>query len=184
MQDPFDEPERKLAAILAADVVGFSRMMGENESGTLAGLERARRLVIDPVVTSHRGRIFKVMGDGLLVDFPSSMLALRAAIVIQTRLPGHDPSAAPGSAIVLRIGIHQGDVLVHGDDLLGDGVNIAARLEALAPHGGICLSARVREDAIGKVALAFEDGGGAHVEEHCAARAGVLHPAWRTGAAV
>ncbi len=159
MLEPFDEPERKLAAIMAADVVGFSRMMGEDERGTLAGLARVRQLVFDPMVASHRGRIFKVMGDGLLTEFPSSMLALRAAIAIQTRLADHDAAASPGPTILLRIGIHQGDVLVHGEDLLGDGVNIAARLEPLAPHGGICISARVREDAIGKATLSFEDGG-------------------------
>ncbi len=154
---PF-ELDRKLAAILAADVVGFSRMMGADERGTLARLDAARREVIDPILTAHRGRIFKVMGDGLLVEFPSVVLALRAAVAVQTRLPDHN-DMAPGPRIVLRIGVHQGDVVVQGSDLLGDGVNIAARLEALAEPGGICISARVHEDAAGKIALAARDGG-------------------------
>lgn len=157
--EAFDATEHRLAAILAADVVGFSRMMGADEAGTLAALDRTRRLVVDPAVSAHRGRIFKVMGDGLLMEFPSSMLAVRAAVAIQGALPAHNVATAPGLPVVLRIGIHQGDVVVHGDDLLGNGVNIAARLEGLAPPGGICVSARVREDAVGKHALPFEDGG-------------------------
>ncbi len=154
----FAEPERKLAAIMAADVVGFSRMMGVDEAGTLARLDRARREVIDPAIAAGRGRIFKVMGDGLLVEFGSVVQAVRAALAIQAALA----AAAKGNeagGIVLRIGLHQGDVVVQGSDLLGDGVNVAARLERLAPPGGVCMSARVREDAAGKIALTVEDGG-------------------------
>ena len=159
MEDPFKEPDRKLAAILAADVVGFSRMMGADEGGTLTRLHAARQQVIDPIMEAHRGRIFKVLGDGLLVEFPSVVLALRAAVAVQTQLPEHTAGDAPDRRIVLRIGLHQGDVIVHGTDLLGDGVNIAARLEPLAPPGGICVSARVREDAAGKVPFRIDDGG-------------------------
>ena len=154
-----DEPDRKLAAILAADVVGFSRMMGADEDGTLGRLRAARAAVIDPVLAGYRGRIFKVVGDGLLVEFPSVVLALRAAVLVQTRLRTHNAGGHPDHAILLRIGVHQGDVVVQGTDLLGDGVNIAARLEGLAAPGGICISARVREDSIGKLALPMQDGG-------------------------
>ena len=155
----FEEPERKLAAILAADVVGFSRMMGLDEVGTLARLDSARRTVVDPVIAAHRGRIFKLMGDGMFVEFASVVQALRAALAIQHGLAGFARDTPRHERIVLRIGLHQGDVMVQGADLLGDGVNIAARLESLAPAGGICMSARVREDAAGKIALAVEDGG-------------------------
>ena len=144
----FTEPERKLAAILAADVVGFSRMMGADEVGALARLDLARRDVIDPVIALHRGRVFKTMGDGLLVEFGSVVQALRAAVAIQAGLLAHDPGAPDDQRIVLRIGVHQGDVLVQGSDLLGDGVNIAVRLETLAPAGGICMSARVPPSGI------------------------------------
>lgn len=155
-----DEPERKLAAILAADVVGFSRMVGSDETGTLARLGVARRDVIDPLLQAHRGRVFKVMGDGLLAEFPSVVLALRAAIAVQAGLREHSQEQRPGTPrIALRIGVHQGDVVVQGSDLLGEGVNIASRLERLAAPGGVCISARVLEDAAGKLALAVEDGG-------------------------
>ena len=151
--------ERKLAAILAADVVGFSRMMGADEEGTLRRLMAARRGTVDPVLEGHRGRIFKVMGDGLLVEFPSAVLALRAAMAMQAGMEEQNRALPREQRIVWRIGLHQGDVMVHGADLLGDGVNIAARLEPLAPPGGICISARVREDTIGRVAAEATDGG-------------------------
>jgi class 3 adenylate cyclase len=154
-----EEPDRKLAAILAADVVGFSRMLGTDETGTLARLAAAREDLVDPLLASHRGRIFKVMGDGLLVEFPSVVLALRAAIAVQLRMQTHNLALPPEERIVLRIGLHQGDVVVNDTDLLGDGVNVAVRLERLAEPGGICISARVREDVVGKIPLAIEDGG-------------------------
>ncbi len=157
MQD--DEPERKLAAILVADVVGFSRMLGEDESGTLAVMELARREVIRPSMELFRGRIFKEMGDGILAEFPSAVLALRAAISIQEKIPGLNTGRAPNKTIAFRIGVHQGEVLVQGEDLMGDGVNVAARLEPLALSGGICVSHRVREDAAGKLHLDFTDMG-------------------------
>jgi adenylate cyclase len=142
--------ERRLAAILAADVVGYSRMIAADEAGTLARLRGARRGVVDPPVAEFKGRVFKVMGDGLLAEFPSAVQALRCAIAIQQRL-------REGDGLQVRIGLHQGDVVAEGGDLLGDGVNVAARLEALAEPGGICISARVREDAAGKMPLDLED---------------------------
>jgi adenylate cyclase len=141
---------RRLAAILAADVVGYSRMVAADEPGTLARLRAARRDVVDPMMAEFKGRVFKVMGDGLLAEFPSAVQALRCAIAIQQRLRG-------GDGLQVRIGLHQGDVVAEGGDLLGDGVNVAARLEALAEPGGICISARVREDAVGKIPLDVED---------------------------
>jgi adenylate cyclase len=141
--------ERRLAAILAADVVGYSRLIGADEAGTLARLRTLRRAVVEPLVAENGGRIFKTTGDGLLAEFPSTVQALRCAIVVQERVRGGE--------LQLRIGVHQGDVVVEGDDLLGDGVNVAARLEGLAEPGGICISGRVREDALGKLSLEVED---------------------------
>ncbi len=142
--------ERRLAAILAADVVGYSRLLGADEAGTLDRLRALRRDVVDPLLAEHGGRVFKTTGDGLLAEFPSAVQALRCAIAIQDR-----PRDTGG--LQLRIGLHQGDVVVEGDDVLGDGVNIAARIEPLAEPGGIAMSARVREDAAGKIPLEVED---------------------------
>jgi len=150
MASSSDAGSRRLAAILAADVVGYSRMMAADEAGTLARLRAARRDVVDPLMAEFKGRVFKVMGDGLLAEFPSAVQALRCAIAIQHRL-------REGDGLQVRIGLHQGDVVAEGGDLLGDGVNVAARLEALAEPGGICISGRVREDAAGKMPLDVED---------------------------
>ena len=143
--------ERRLAAIMAADVVGYSRMVGTDEAGTLARLRALRAEVVDPSVQEHGGRVFKSTGDGLLAEFPSAVQALRCAIAVQERLRGS------GDALQLRIGLHSADVVVHDGDLLGDGVNVAARLEPLAEPGGICISGRVREDVVGKLSLEVED---------------------------
>jgi TolB-like protein/class 3 adenylate cyclase len=148
---------RRLAAILAADVVGFSRLVGEDETGTLAALKEIRKGIVNPVLAEHGGRIFKLMGDGLLAEFPSAVQALQAAISMQQRLHERNSEATSEKPIQVRVGIHQGDVVVEGTDLLGDGVNIAARLEALAEPGGICISGRVHEDAAGKIALDAQD---------------------------
>jgi TolB-like protein/class 3 adenylate cyclase/Flp pilus assembly protein TadD len=150
---------RRLAAILAADVVGYSKLIGEDEPGTLAALREKRKGIVNPVLAQHGGRIFKLMGDGLLAEFPSAVQALQAAIGMQKGLRELNAKVTCGKAIGVRIGIHQGDVVVEGRDLLGDGVNIAARLEALAEPGGICISARVHEDAAGKIALQAQDMG-------------------------
>jgi adenylate cyclase len=140
---------RRLAAILAADVVGYSRLIGADEAGTLSKLAALRREIFDPLMAENSGRVFKTTGDGLLAEFPSTVQALRCAIVVQERVRGGE--------LQLRIGVHQGDVVVEGGDLLGDGVNVAARLEGLAEPGGICISGRVREDAAGKLSLEVED---------------------------
>jgi adenylate cyclase len=150
---------RRLAAILAADVVGFSKLIGEDEAGTLAALREIRKCIINPVLAEHGGRIFKLMGDGMLAEFPSAVQALRAAMDMQNRLRQRNAEASSGRRIEVRIGVHQGDVVVEGADLLGDGVNIAARLEALAEPGGICISGRVHEDATGKIVLKAQDMG-------------------------
>jgi adenylate cyclase len=140
---------RRLAAILAADVVGYSRLIGADEAGTLSKLSALHREIIHPLVAENSGRVFKTIGDGLLAEFPSTVQALRCAIVVQERVRSGE--------LQLRIGVHQGDVVVEGNDLLGDGVNVAARLEGLAEPGGICISGRVREDAVGKLSLEVED---------------------------
>ena len=137
--------ERRLAAILAADVAGYSRLIGADEEGTLARLKAHRREVIDPKIGEHNGRIVKTTGDGLLVEFGSVIDALRCATEIQTGMAEHKTVSPSDRQIEFRIGIHQGDVVVEDGDIFGDGVNVAARLEALAEPGGICVSARVQE---------------------------------------
>jgi adenylate cyclase len=148
---------RRLAAILAADVAGYSRLIGADEEGTLARLKAIRVGLIEPSVARHNGRIVKTTGDGLLVEFASVVDALRSARDIQAQMPEREAPLPPDSRILIRIGIHQGDILVEDGDIFGDGVNIAARLEGLAEPGGICVSARVQEDVAGKLDLAFRD---------------------------
>ena len=150
---------RRLAAILAADVAGYSRLIGADESGTLERLRALRREVLDPKIAEHRGRLVKTTGDGLLVEFGSVVDALRCAVEVQREMAGRNAGVPPDSSIELRIGINVGDIVVEDGDIFGDGVNVAARLEGLAEPGGICVSARVREDAAGKLDLAFEDMG-------------------------
>ena len=142
--------ERRLAAILAADVAGYSRLIGDDEEGTLAALRAQRRELIDPAIANSRGRIVKTTGDGLLAEFQSVIDALRCAVEWQAEMP-------TDNRIAWRIGINVGDVVVEDGDIFGDGVNVAARLEALADPGGICVSARVQEDTAGRLDLAFED---------------------------
>jgi TolB-like protein len=155
-----ERTQRRLAAILAADVVGYSRLMGADEEGTLARLQALRRDLLDPKLDQHRGRIVKTTGDGLLVEFASTVDALRCAIEIQRSMTEHNAEVPPPRRIELRIGINVGDIMIDATgDIHGDGVNLAARLEPLAEPGGICVSARVREDALGKVGLEFEDDG-------------------------
>jgi adenylate cyclase len=148
---------RRLTAILAADVAGYSRLIGADEEGTLARLKAHRSELIDPRITEHRGRIVKTTGDGLLVEFASVVDALRCATEIQAAMAEQNATVPPDRRIEMRIGIHQGDIVVEDGDIFGDGVNIAARLEGLAERGGICVSARVQEDAAGKLDIAFED---------------------------
>jgi adenylate cyclase len=134
-------------------------MIGLDETRTLAKLRQIRHEIVNPVLAEHGGRIFKLMGDGLLADFPSAVQALRAAIAIQERMRARNEESSEGERVEVRIGVHQGDVVVEGRDLLGDGVNVAARLEALAEPGGICISGRVHEDATGRIALEAQDMG-------------------------
>jgi TolB-like protein/class 3 adenylate cyclase/Tfp pilus assembly protein PilF len=148
---------RRLAAILAADVAGYSRLMEADEEGTLERLKTLRREVIDPKIKEHYGRIVKTTGDGLLAEFGSTVDALRCASAVQAELAERNATAVPEDRIEWRIGIHQGDIVVEDGDIFGDGVNIAARLEGLAPPGGVCVSARVQEDVAGKIDLAFQD---------------------------
>ena len=148
---------RRLAAILAANVAGYSRLIGADEGGTLERLKALRRELFDPKIAEHRGRLVKTTGDGLLVEFGSVVDALRCAVEVQSEMTGHNTGVPPNKRIELRIGINVGDIVVEGGDIFGDGVNVAARLEGLAEPGGICVSARVQEDAAGKLDLAFED---------------------------
>jgi TolB-like protein/class 3 adenylate cyclase/Flp pilus assembly protein TadD len=149
---------RRLAAILAADVAGYSRLIGADEQGTLARLKAIRTELTDPAVAGHNGRIVKTTGDGLLAEFASTVDALLCAQEIQASLLKRNAEVPPHNRIQIRIGIHVGDIVVEEDgDIFGDGVNIAARLEGLAEPGGICLSARVQEDAAGKLDLVFRD---------------------------
>ncbi len=154
---PEEHTNRRLAAILAADVVGYSRMMGANEAGTLAALKHHRETIFDPAVTAHGGRVVKLMGDGTLVEFPSVVDAVTCALVIQRAVAAQPPPN--GKGIMLRIGVNLGDIIIDGDDIYGDGVNVAARLEPLAEPGGICVAGIVNESVGSRVDITFTDGG-------------------------
>jgi TolB-like protein/class 3 adenylate cyclase len=149
--------ERRLAAILAADVAGYSRLIEADEEGTLGRLKALRAELIDPKIAHHHGRIVKTTGDGVLVEFASVVDALRCAVEMQAALAESNAPTSPDRRIEFRIGINVGDIVVEDGDIFGDGVNVAARLEGLAEPGGICVSARVQEDAAGRLDLAFED---------------------------
>ncbi len=159
-----DPVTRKLAAIAAADVVGYSRLMEADEAGTLARLKSARSETIDPAVTTHGGRIVKTTGDGLLVEFASAVAAVEWALTVQTAMAAREPERAEDDRIALRIGINLGDVIIDGDDIYGEGVNLAARLEGLASPGGIAVSGAVQEQIAGKVDAKFVDSGTHHVK--------------------
>jgi len=149
--------ERRLAAILAADVVGYSRMMGADEVGTLRRLRAYRSEVIDPAIAARRGRIVKTTGDGLLVEFASAVDAVACAITAQRALAGRNEGVAEGQRLVFRIGINVGDIIIEANDIFGDGVNVAARLETLSEAGGLCISRAVRDQVRDKLPLAFDD---------------------------
>jgi adenylate cyclase len=142
---------------MAADVAGYSRLIGADEGGTLERLRALRHGLLDPKIAEHRGRLVKTTGDGLLVEFGSVVDALRCAVEVQREMVGRNTDVPSNNRIELRIGINVGDIVVEDGDIFGDGVNVAARLESLAEPGGICVSARVQEDAAGKLDLAFED---------------------------
>jgi adenylate cyclase len=149
--------ERRLSAILAADVVGYSRLMSKDETGTLERLKTLRRVLVQPKIAERGGRIVKLMGDGLLAEFPSVVEAVQSAIDIQQEVTEREPDISDDRRIRLRIGINLGDIIVEGSDIYGDGVNVAARLEALADPGGIFISGTVFDHVKGKVSLDFED---------------------------
>ncbi|RWK55743.1 adenylate/guanylate cyclase domain-containing protein [Mesorhizobium sp.] len=154
-----ERAKRRLAAIAVFDVVGYSRLMEADETGTLAALRERRKTVLEPIVRDHKGRIVKVMGDGVLVEFASAVNAVKAALELQEKMAEANTLLSEDRRIVLRIGINLGDIIGEGSDVYGDGVNIAARLEALAEPGGICVSAKVRDETHGRLELAFEDMG-------------------------
>jgi adenylate cyclase len=148
---------RRLAAILAADIAGYSRLMGADEEGTLERLKGLRRELVDPTIAEHRGRIVKTTGDGMLVEFPSVVDAVRCAVAVQQAMPERNTGVAAENRIELRIGINLGDVIVEGDDLYGDGVNIAARIEALADAGAVFVSNTVHDQVRDRLPFLFED---------------------------
>src|SRR6266403_1263754 len=151
--------ERRLTAILAADVVGYSRLMGTDESGTLNALDTMRTDLINPKISDHQGRIVKLTGDGMLVDFPSVVKAAACATEIQRSIRKRNAGMPEDQRIEFRIGVNVGDVIVQGEDIFGDGVNVAARLESIATPGGITSSGPVRDHLGNRLDLAFEDMG-------------------------
>ena len=151
--------ERRLAAVLAADVAAYSRLMGADEEGTLARLKAVRKAIVDPAITSHRGHIVKTTGDGMLVEFGSAVDAVRSSVEIQRSMAEQNAAVPQDQRIEFRIGIHVGDVIFDDNDIFGDGVNIAARLEGTAEPGGVCVSDDAYRQVRGKVDIAFEDMG-------------------------
>jgi TolB-like protein/class 3 adenylate cyclase len=156
---PPERIERKLAAILAADVAGYSRLMGADEESTLARLKACRRELIDPKIAEHRGRVVKTTGDGILVEFPSVVDAVRCAMDVQRGMAERNLDIADEQRIVFRVGINLGDIMIDAEDIHGDGVNIAARLEGIAEPGGICLSDSAYQQVRDKLAIDFDDMG-------------------------
>jgi class 3 adenylate cyclase len=149
--------ERRIAAILAADIAGYSRLVGDDEEGTLNRLRALRSELIDPEIGAHRGRIVRLSGDGILAEFTSAVAAVRCALAMQRGIAAAAAGETLGRRIQFRVGINVGDVLADGDDILGDAVNIAARLEGIAEPGGICLSAAAYEQLRGKLDIAVVD---------------------------
>ena len=151
--------ERRLAVVLAADVAGYSRLMGSDEEGTLSRLKAVRKSLVDPAIALHRGRIVKTTGDGMLVEFASAVDAARCGAEVQRGMAARNANTPEEIRIEFRIGIHLGDIMFDNDDIFGDGVNIAARLEGIAEPGGICISDDAQRQIRGKVDIAFEDMG-------------------------
>ena len=156
---PEQRAQRRLAAILSADVVGYSRLMGEDEEGTLARLKAHRSELIDVKIAEHRGRVVKSTGDGILIEFASVVDAVRCAVEMQSGMDTRNSDIPQDRRIDLRVGINLGDIIVDDNDIHGDGVNIAARLEGLAQPGGICMSQTVLDHAWGKVPFEVDDAG-------------------------
>jgi adenylate cyclase len=151
--------ERRLAAVLAADVAGYSRLMGRDEERTLANLKLFRKTLVDPAIAAHRGRIVKTTGDGLLVEFPSVVEAAECAAEIQRGMAVQNCDVPRDHRIEFRIGIHVGDIIFDESDIFGDGVNIAARLDGISEPGGVCISDDTQRQIRGKVDIAFDDMG-------------------------
>ena len=151
--------QRRLTAILSADVVGYSGLMEADEAGTLERLKANRAQIFDPEITKHGGRVFKLMGDGALAEFASVVAAVNCALAIQEATERAAQAGPAAHRIRYRIGVNLGDIIIDGDDIYGDGVNVAARIQALAPVGGIALSKTVRDNVEGKVSCRFEDQG-------------------------
>src|SRR5664279_173145 len=149
--------ERRLAAILAADIAGYSRLMGQDEVATLRALKAHRRELVDPTIARHHGRIVKTTGDGMLVEFASIVDAVGCAVSIQRGMIGRNEAVPRDRQIIFRIGINVGDIIIDGDDIFGDGVNIAARLETLCEPGGVCISRTANDQIRDKLTLAFAD---------------------------
>src|SRR3954462_2574806 len=149
--------QRRLAAIMAADVVGYSRLMGADEMATITALKSHRRELIDPAITEHHGRIVKTTGDGMLVEFASVVDAVSCAVHIQRALLQRNAAVTADKQIVFRIGINLGDIIIDGDDIFGDGVNIAARLETLCEPGGVCISRAANDQIRDKLSISFAD---------------------------
>src|SRR6185437_12273046 len=149
--------ERRLAAVLAADVAGYSRLMGADEEGTLGRLKAVRKALVDPTIAAYRGRIVKTTGDGMLVEFASAVDATRCAIEVQRGIAAQNADVPQDVRIEFRVGIHVGDIIVDEDDIFGDGVNIAARLEGIAEPGGVCMSDDTYRQVRGKVEIACYD---------------------------
>jgi adenylate cyclase len=151
--------QRRLAAIVSADVVGYSRLMGVDEAGTLAALRNHRSELIDGKISEHGGRIVKTMGDGLLLEFPSVVDATQCMIEIQQTMAERNEAVDEDKRIVFRIGVHLGDLVVEGDDIFGDGINVAARLEAFCEAGGVAISGTAHENIAGRIDDEFVDTG-------------------------
>ena len=154
-----DKVSRRLAAILAADVVGYSRLVGQDEEGTITRLNTLRADMLDPGIARHGGRIVKTMGDGFLIEYSSAVDAVRNAVELQGQLAERNAGSSGEGRMEFRIGVNLGDIIVQGDDILGDGVNIAARLEGIAVPGGVCISDKVGAEVAGKLEVTFQDGG-------------------------
>src|SRR5207249_429687 len=150
---------RRLTAILAADVAGYSRLMGADEEGTHERLKAVRRQLVDPKIKEHHGRIVKTTGDGMLAEFPSVVDAVRCAAEVQRGMLDREPEVPDERQIRFRIAVNLGDIIAEGSDIFGDGVNVAARLEALAEPGGICVSGTVRDHIRDKLPYPLEDMG-------------------------
>jgi adenylate cyclase len=168
--------ERRLAAVLAADVAGYSLLMGRDEEGTVIQLKAFRKTLVDPMIAAHRGRIVKTTGDGMLVEFASAVDAARCAVDVQRGVAAENVDVPQQARIEFRIGIHVGDIIVDGNDIFGDGVNIAARLEGIAEPGGICISDDAQRQIRGKLDSPFEDMGPQNLKN-------ITEPmrAWRLG---